>query len=392
MRVAVLGGGYAGLTAAKRLEGTLPESTELVVVDESGTHLVQHELHRVIRRPALAEDITFPLAEVLKRADVLTGRVEAVDAAAGRVELADGETLDYDAGVVALGAETAFFDLPGIEAHATPLKRIEHTRAIRERVEPVLEADGRVLVAGAGLSGVQVAGELAAMRREADSEAGVVLLEQQDTVAPTFGEQFQEAVRAELDQCGVDVRTGRAVTGADESSVTVEGGASVRHDALIWTGGIRGPAALSGDRPQVRSDLRLSGDTFVAGDVARVVDDRGSAVPASARTAIGQARVAATNAARIVEARSEPAAFAPRLDRYVDADPGWIVSVGDGAVAQVGETVVTDGSALALKTSVGAGYLSRVGAIGHAVDLVWAELGLAEDEAVDRDVKTEEAE
>jgi NADH dehydrogenase len=381
MRVVVLGGGYAGLTAARRLEGELPESAELVVVDESGTHLVQHELHRVIRRPGLTEDIRFPLADVLERADVVESRVAAVDPDAGEVDLGD-RALAYDAGVVCLGAETNFGDLPGVAAHGLPLKRIEHARAIREAIVPVLERDGRLVVGGAGLAGIQVAGELAALNRERSCDATVLLLEQRESVAPTFEASFQRAVREALDTRGVDVRAGRAVTGADTKTVSLETGDEVSHDALIWTGGIRGSGAVGGDRPRVRSDLRLAGETFVAGDAARVVDDRGSPVPASARTAIGQGRVAARNVARVLETGGA-GAFAPRLARYVDDDPGWIVSVGDGAVAQVGTTVLAGAAAQALKTSVGAGYLSRVGAIGRAVDVVRAELGQTRDRVTD---------
>ena len=82
MRVAVLGAGYAGLTLAKRLEDALPDN-EVVVVDEDGTHLVQHELHCVVRRPSLAEDITLDLREVLDRATVREATVTDVDPDAG---------------------------------------------------------------------------------------------------------------------------------------------------------------------------------------------------------------------------------------------------------------------------------------------------------------------
>ena len=66
MKIAILGAGYAGLTLARRLERTLPEEAELVVVNDRPDHLVQHELHRVVRRPALAEEITVPLEDALK--------------------------------------------------------------------------------------------------------------------------------------------------------------------------------------------------------------------------------------------------------------------------------------------------------------------------------------
>lgn len=376
MRVAVLGAGYAGLTLARTLQRTLPEEAALVVVDESATHLVQHELHRVIRRPALADEITVPLADVLD-CEIRRARVTEIDPERGEATLDGDERLEYDVGAVCLGAETDDYGLPGVAEHGTPLKRLEHARRIREDYLDVLERDGRAVVGGAGLSGVQVAGELAAMAREAGASPEVLLLERFDAVAPSFPENFQRAVRTELERRDVEVRTEAAVERADADAVVLSTDETVSYDQFVWTGGIRGSEALGADRPTVRSDLRLAGATFVVGDAARVVDVDGRPAPASAQTAVRQARVAARNVRSLVEHRlGDGGGFAPRLDRYAFDSPGWLVSVGDGAVAQVGPRVVTGRAAFALKTAVGAGYLGRVGAVDRAVDLVRVELDL----------------
>ncbi|WP_018259380.1 NAD(P)/FAD-dependent oxidoreductase [Halomicrobium katesii] len=394
MRVAVLGAGYAGLTLARKLESSLPESADLVVVDESEDHVVQHELHRVVRRPAVEDEISIPLTDLLD-CEVRQAAVTSVDPEAGVARLDGADDLDYDVGAICLGAETAFYDIPGLREHATPLKRLEHAREIRERYLDVLDEGGRVVVGGAGLSGVQVAGELAAMARERGNEtagdggtAGVdhdiLLLEQLDSVAPSFPEAFQRAVADQLGQRGVEIRTETTVEAVDGETITVADGADLSYDQLVWTGGLQGPSALDDERPVVRSDLRLADDTFAVGDVARVVDTDGEPVPASAQAAIREAGVAAENVTALVEHRLAGAAgFEPRLDRYTFDSLGWLVSVGDGAVAQVGDGVLTGQAALALKTSVGAGYLGSVGAVENAVELVQSELGLAADGADD---------
>jgi NADH dehydrogenase len=450
MRVAVLGAGYAGLTLAKRLEDALPDD-EVVVVDEDGTHLVQHELHRVVRRPSLAEDITLDLADVLDRATVREATVTDVDPEAGvatlrtggtnGTESGDTETLDYDVAAVCLGATTNYYDLPGVREYSTPLKRLADARAIRAEFLAALEAGApddpaRVVVGGAGLSGVQVAGELAALADELadgteptrveitdleDADGGdthegdgdeepdderppgespetvlvggedasdaveVLLLEQKAHVAPEFPANFQRAVRDQLESRGVTVRTGTAVERADAEGIDLATGERVSYDQFVWTGGIAGSPALDGDRPVVRKDLRLDGTTFVLGDAGRVVDTDGEAVPASAQAAIRQARVAADNIERLVEYEREgERGFRPRLDGYRFDSPGWIVSVGDGAVAQIGPTVLTGRPAKLAKASVGAGYLSSVGAVAKAADLVREELGWPdEDESAD---------
>jgi len=375
MRVVVLGAGYAGLTLARRLERCLPETADIVIVDESDSHLVQHELHRVVRYPSVADAITVPLDEVLDRATIRTARVERLDRDERRVHLAGGDAIDYDYAAVCLGAETAFYDLPGVAEHGLPLKRLDHARAVRDAALDACDADGRAVVGGAGLSGVQVAGELAALADDEDATLDVTLLEQQPAVAPAFPEAFQTAVRDALDAAGVTVRTGTSVSGATAEAVEL-GDETIPYDAFVWTGGIRGPDATDGDRPVVRRDLRLDDHTFAVGDAARVVDADGEAVPASAAAAIREARVAATNIDRLVRASLADAdGFEPRLDPFRFDAPGWIASIGDDAVATVGPKVFTGAAARAMKASVGAGHLSSIGAVSRAAELVTEELG-----------------
>ncbi|PSP87873.1 NADH dehydrogenase FAD-containing subunit [Halobacteriales archaeon QS_4_69_34] len=418
MKVAVLGAGYAGLTLARRLERKLPAGVEIVLVNDSPAHLVQHELHRVVRRPSLADGITVELAAVLDRAVVREAVVTDVDHEARTVELESGASIGYDVGAVCLGAETAFYGLPGVEEHGTPLKRLPDAARIREDFLRLLGSGGpdgpdgsgrssgwrgRVVVGGAGLSGVQVAGELAALAREEGSREAieVVLLEQAGSVAPNFPENFQAAVRAELDDSGIEVRTGTAVERATAETIVLAGGEELGYGQFVWTGGIRGPDALGGERPTVGNALQLDDRTFVVGDAARVVDADGAAVPASAAAAIREARTVAESIAGIVEHElatgrdgaggergercrggrtSGEDVFGPRPEPFRFDAPGWLVSVGDGAVAQVGPSVVRGTAAKALKTSVGAGYLGLVGAIRNAADLVNEELA-ADDRA-----------
>jgi NADH dehydrogenase len=206
----------------------------------------------------------------------------------------------------------------------------------------------------------------------------VLLLEQESEVAPSFPESFRRAVRDALVGAGVTVRTGETVTAADDAAVSLESGDDLAYDQLLWTGGITGSDAMTGDRPSVRADLRLGERTFAVGDAARIVDSDGEPVPASASAAIREASVAGKNMVRLVDYfAGDPDGFEPRLAQYRFDVPGWLVSVGDDAVAKVGPTVVTGKPAMALKTTVGAGYLGTVGAVRNATDLVREELNVA---------------
>jgi NADH dehydrogenase len=368
MHVAVLGAGYAGVGAVRELEDRLPEDVDLTLIDERETHLVQHLVHRVVREPDLADELTIPLSELTDRATHRQAHVTGLDPDAGEIEFANG-SFSYDVGVLCLGARTAFFGLPGIEEHATPLKRLEHAERIREGFERVPD-DGRVFVCGAGLSGIQIAGELAALGRDRKTPPAMVLLEQKDRVAPAFPEAFGRAVADELESQGVTVRTGATVTGADGDAVELESGEDLAYDQLLWTGGITGGETMVGERPSVRSNLRLGERTFAAGDAVSVVDADGERAPASAQTAVRQAGVAATNAVRLVDYRQDGSGFEPRYERYRHDSLGWVVSVGDGTVARVGGSVLRGSAARAVKTTVAAGYLGQLGAVESAAAYV----------------------
>jgi len=374
MRIAVFGAGYAGLTVARRLERHGPDDLELVVVDESDTHLVQHELHRLVRYPALSETITVPLDDVLPSATVRQARVTDLDPEAGVATITpkdgDDEELEYDIGAVCLGAETEFYDLPGVADHATPLKRIEDARQIRR--DALAAENGNAVVGGGGLSGIQVAGELAALSDREDLALDVTLVERNGTVAPGFDAAFSKAIRRELEAREVTLETGVAVQEADNEGVQLADGRSLSHDVFVWTGGIRGPAALDGERASAASDLQVSDSTYVVGDAGRITGEDGDIAPASAQTAIRQATVAAKNIQQRAGDGTHEGTEVPTYD--YDA-AGWVVSVGDGAVAQVGPVVMSGDPARAAKAVIGAGHLGSVGAIGNAADLVAEELG-----------------
>lgn len=376
MDVLVLGGGYAGITVARRLESRLPTDVDLTLVDETDRHVVQHELHRLVRRPELEEDITVPFRAVLDRAAFVQGRVDTIDRDDRVVILADGSRHRYDLAAVCLGARTAYYDLPGVEAHAIPLKRVADATAIRDGFLALLETGGgRIVVGGAGLSGVQVAGELAAMADERGKRDSVevVLLEQAETVAPGFPAHFQAAVHDALVEAGVAVRTDQAVRGATATMIELADG-ELPVDEFIWTGGIRGPTPLGDDRPTVPATLRWDDRTFVVGDAARVLDRDGALLPATAQAAIAEAEVAARNIDRLVRYERDGELFEPRLETVDFEARGWIVSVGTRTVAQVGPVVFRDAPARVLKTSVGARHLAGVGAFREATGLARGEL------------------
>ena len=378
MQVVVVGGGYAGVSLLRRLEENLPEPVELIVIDESGHHTIQHQLHRLLRYPELDIHLRIPLDELLTRTEIIEAAATKIDIDNRSVEIANNQQFNPDILVLCHGAITADHGIPGVNEYGQPFKRIAHAKTVRNEFDTIQDG-GQVIIGGAGLSGIQVAGELAAGASKRDTEIDVILVERESTVAPTFEDQFSRTVREALQDYGVTILTERRLVKATSDQVEFDTHESLAHDQFIWTGGITGPSVLDGNRPIARADLQLAPGVFGAGDAVRVVDNTGASVPASAQTAIREARTVASNIEAIVSAEYHSASgMPPHVDRYEFSTPGWVVSVGDDAVATVGGTVLRGNAAKLIKTGIGAGYLASIGRYRSSLIAIRKSVGWTE--------------
>lgn len=367
-RVVVLGAGYAGCVAVRTLERTLDDA-DLTWVSEHDYHLMLHEVHRVIGEPAAAEKVTVPV-EVIKAPSTrfVRDRVTGLHPGDRQVELASGDSLGYDHVLVALGSDTAFYGIPGVAEHAHTLNGLDDATTINEAVTAAAasatrEEPARVVVGGAGLSGVQAAGELAELGDVGRLPVEVTLVEALEEVLPGADPGLQRRVRRLLADHGVEVVTDDPVTAATQMAIEFESGRSIPADVLVWTGGITGRAALAGagiehDHQRLYADrtFRTSDErVFAVGDAA-VVDLDGGAAPPTAQAAWTGARVAATNVARSIAGR--------QLERWTFRDRGTLVSVGSAALAHDvrGSPVGTFGGrpAAVLKKLVAARWIATV--------------------------------
>jgi len=339
-RVVVLGSGYAGAGAIQRLEAD-GDGIDLVWVSERPYHLVLHEAHRCIRDPDVREDITIPIEEIKSPTTTFReGVVETVDTEARAVHLADGGSIDYDYLLVAIGSRTAFFGIDGLEEHALTLKSLDDALAIHDAVvdaagEASVEDRAQVVVGGAGQTGVQVAGEVAAYRDQHDAPIDVVLVEGLESVVPGNDRDFQQAIRKRLEERSVTVRTGRFIEGVDGGTVHLEDGEEIPYDVLVWTGGITGQREMDdvgiakdreSNRLKTTTTFRTDDDrVFAIGDAALVEQPGEEPAPATAQAAWQAADVAAENVLRAIRGRP--------LREWRFKDKGTVVSVGDDAVA-----------------------------------------------------------
>jgi NADH dehydrogenase len=311
--------------------------------------------------------------------------VAGIDTGDRTVTVADGGTVDYDYLVVGLGSRTAFFGIDGLREHGHTLKGLDDALGIHEdvteRAAGATAADPvDVVVGGAGLSGIQAAGELAELRDERDLPLTICLVEGLDSVLPNNDPGLQAALRERLEARDIDIMTGEFIGEVDEETVYVGEGGELAYDVLVWTGGITGQEAVESasvgkdersNRIHAAQDFQTDDErVFAVGDCALIDQPGGDPAPPTAQAAWQAAEVVGRNVTRAI--RGQP------LERWRHEDKGTVVSVGESAVAHdvfVVPFVDTFGGfpAKFLKKAIAARWIRDVAGLGRALS-AWSDM------------------
>jgi NADH dehydrogenase len=303
-RVVIVGGGFAGLFAAKALRRA---PVEVVVVDRTNHHLFQALLYQVATGVLSEGDIAPPLRDVLRHqrnTRVMLGEVVDVDADGRELTLdtLGRETkLSYDSLIVATGASQSYFGHDEYARDAPGMKSIDDALELRGRIfgafemaelepDPALRKQWLTFgIVGAGPTGVELAGQIAELSRRAlrknfrtfeAADARIVLIDAVDSVLPSYPERLRRRARRDLERLGVELRLGSRVVGVDPTGLDTESG---RVDARtkIWAAGVQasplgrmlaeraGATVDRAGRVEVAPDCSLPGhpEVFVVGDL-----------------------------------------------------------------------------------------------------------------------------
>lgn len=355
--VVIIGGGFAGLAAARALAKA---PVRITLIDRQNHHLFQPLLYQVATAGLSAPAIAAPLRHILRKqrnASVLMAEVTGIDCAARCVALDHGH-LDYDFLLVATGATHAYFGHDEWSRSAPGLKTLDDALHIRRRLLSAFEQAEReddpgrrdawltFAVVGGGPTGVELAGTLAEIarhtlrkefRRIDPTRARVLLIEAGARVLSAMPESLSASARQQLERLGVEVLCGRPVTAIDDGGVTL-GDHRVATRTVIWAAGVAasplgkalGAPLDRAGRVAVNDDLSLPDHSrvFVAGDLAQVTRE-GIAVPGIAPAAKQMGRHVAD------QIRNQLAGHATRPFRY--RDQGSLATIGrKSAVAHVG--------------------------------------------------------
>ncbi|HEY6251217.1 MAG TPA: NAD(P)/FAD-dependent oxidoreductase, partial [Candidatus Angelobacter sp.] len=357
--VVIIGGGFAGINAAKALARA---RVRITVVDRKNHHTFQPLLYQVALAVLSPAEIASPIRTIMKRArnvQVLLGEVTGFDLENRQVRTGSIE-LGYDYLIIAAGATHAYFGHPEWEKIAPGLKTIEDALQIRRRVLLAFETaeldaitrgihpDLNFVVVGGGPTGVELAGAIADISKrymERDfrgidtRQARIILLEGGPRVLPAFPEDLSASAEKQLKDLGVEVRTNAMVTNIEPGSVTV-GQEKLPAAVILWGAGVSasplgkmlGAPTDRAGRVLVSPDLSVPGhpEVLVIGDLAAAKMKEGKLVPGVAPAAIQMGKFAARQIKRILQNR-------PR-EEFHYLDKGTLATIGRSkAVADLGK-------------------------------------------------------
>ena len=307
-KIVILGAGFGGISAALRLEKRIRRAGlfaeyEIVLVDRNDYHLYTPALYEIAAIPSGEADamtlkriICMPIEEIIngRRITFVQDRITALDPSRRRILLADGEDLVYEYAVVALGSETSYFNIPGMQKHAHALKNFEDAVRIRNVIEKLLREDrsATIIVVGGGATGVEVTAEFSNFvcmlqkkivgRKKGLCEIRIILLEASPEILPGFDNWIVTRAKQHLALCGVEVKTNATVAEAAPAELHLKDSTRLPYDLLVWTGGAKGAAVLETfNLPltkkgtlAVNEYLESTTGVYAIGDAAGFVDAR----------------------------------------------------------------------------------------------------------------------
>lgn len=339
-RILILGGGFAGLAVAERLERILSGGeAEVTLISRDNYALFTPMLPEVCGGDLEPRHIVTPLRAILRTTSLILGEVKTIDVQQRfvDVELLLGRRVDrmqYDHLVLATGSVTATFGIPGVWDCSIPFKRLEDAEALRNRlVETLEEADGEkdphrraalltYAIVGGGYTGVEIAGELVDFFRSVvrfyrtikPAEIQLVLVEGGPKLLPDLHPRMGAYVEEFLPRRGARLRLGAMVSALDEHGIALADGSRIEAATIVWSAGVR-PSPLVAQLPLpharnggilVRGDMSVEGHpgVWALGDCAWIPNPQGGFYPATAQHAIRQGPVLAENIVRILRGES----------------------------------------------------------------------------------------
>jgi NADH:ubiquinone reductase (H+-translocating) len=348
--VVIIGAGFGGLRAAKALAG---KSVTASLIDRNNYHLFQPLLYQVATSTLSSDEIAYPIRATLRGSRNVAfrlGEIRHIDLEKHCVTLDSGD-LFYSELILAVGGETNYYGISGLEDTAFGLKDLQDATRLRNHILMQFEKAAvapdpaarkshlTFVVVGGGPTGIECAGAIIELIRTVmhkdypemrSSDVSVVLLEAMDKMLSSMPDELGQWTLEKLRRKHIDVRFKAVVSSYDGQTISLKDGSSLSAQTLIWAAGVRASPLLDTlgleqdrlGRVVVGSTLQVPGhpEIFVIGDAAHALDEEGKPFPMLAPVAMQQAATAANNILK--RHQGEP------LQKFVYRDPGIMATVG----------------------------------------------------------------
>lgn len=348
-RIVIVGGGFAGLHLAKKLNNS---PYEVLLIDKQNHHQFQPLFYQVASARLEPANISFPFRKIFQRSKnvrIRLAEVQKVLPEKNAVLTSEGEII-YDHLVIATGCKTNYFGNAELAKHAFSMKTTEEAIHIRNQVllsfeKYISASDGEkeailnIVIVGGGPTGVELSGAFAEMKRNIlpkdypgvdFSKMSVILIEGSDHTLNSMSEMAQNASEKYLKELGVLVKRGSTVTGYDGMTLNLKSGESIKTSNVIWAAGVMGnviegllPESIIRNRYVVDRQNKLKDypNIYAIGDVAYMVTPKyPNAHPQLANVAINQAKNLGANFLRMLNEK--------KLEEYEYKDLGSMATVG----------------------------------------------------------------
>jgi NADH dehydrogenase len=356
--IVIIGAGFAGLETARGLGNA---QVRITLIDKHNHHLFQPLLYQVAIAGLLPSQIAHPVRTIFRKQKNLTfqmGEVSGINFDEKYVKL-DGSVIAYDYLVLAVGGRTNFFGFDSIEKAGFQLKDLDTAVKTRNHLLSMFEQASKegdpekrkamltFVIVGGGPTGVETAGALAelithVMRKDFPNlnlnEAHVVLLEAAGNLLGAYPPELRQATSRLLKKKLVDIRLNSKLESYNGQEVKLADGTRIETQTVIWTAGVKATEIVdelkvekaAGGRIRIEPTLQLPGhpETFVIGDAAFLLDEKGQPLPMISTVAMQQGVFTAKSIRNLMNGKP--------LEKFHYKDPGLLATVGrNAAVARI---------------------------------------------------------
>lgn len=320
-QVLVIGGGYGGVTFARRLAAERLD-VAITLIDKNPYHTMLTEVHQVAAGHRAPDTVRFPFSE-MEGFQFIQAEVTGIDAGQRQVQTTAG-IIPYDYLVVALGSVDTDYGIPGVREHTMTLHSVGDALAIRDRLAALPE-EAPIVVAGGGLTGVELAAELGLRR----AGGNLTLVEGAPTLLPGMDRKLQRSARRRLGALGVNVMTGARIARVEPGMVHFQDGSALPFGLMVWACGVKANPLIA----QLGIPTDRAGRALVDANLQTelpgvyVIGDCAAGAPPTAQVARQHGEELAAHLAGLITGRPHPVHPARLKGTLVDL--GHTFGVGD---------------------------------------------------------------